>query len=412
MGKPVSDIGNSRAPFIFIIITLVIDAMGIGLILPVMPDLIREITGGTLGSAAVWGGVMSTTFAMMQFLCGPTIGSLSDRYGRRPILLISMAVVAVDFIIMGLAHAIWLLLLTRIVGGIATATQSAASAFIADISPPEKKAANFGIVGAAFGAGFVFGPMIGGLLSEFGHRAPFYAAGALAALNFVFGFFVLPESVTDTIRRPFEWRRANPLGALAQIAKLKGVTQLLAIVFIYEFAFIVYPAIWAYFGAERFGWDAQMIGWSLGSFGISMALVQGVLIRVMLKRWGERMTMFYGFVFNFFIFAVLMFIENGLWALALTPVTALGAVVGPATVGLMSRKAADDQQGELQGVITSAKSLAMILSPLVMTAVFFFFTREGGIYLPGAPFGLSMLLMAVCLAVFLMPGQQEDRATS
>ncbi|MEO0677473.1 MAG: TCR/Tet family MFS transporter [Pseudomonadota bacterium] len=390
-----------RLALTFIIITLTIDAMGIGLILPVLPALIRDITGADLGQAAIWGGIMTTIFAAMQFLFGPVVGSLSDRYGRRPILLGSLAIVAVDFVIMGMAHAMWLLLLTRIIGGIATSTQSTAAAFIADISPPEQKAANFGLIGAAFGIGFVLGPIIGGLLGELGPRMPFFAAAGLAALNLVFGYFVLPETVDDRIRRPFELSRANPFGALKSVGKLEGVQRLLIIAFIYEFAFIVYPTVWAYFTQERFGWSEGMVGLSLGCFGISMAFVQGVLIRVIMPRFGERATIVYGCIFNVVIFCVLGFMTNGWVVLALTPVTALGAVVTPAIQGLMSRKAADNQQGELQGVLTSAKALALILSPLVMTQLFFVFTREGGTYVPGAPFLLASALVFCALIVFL-----------
>ncbi len=397
------DIGQRRAPFIFITLTLVIDAMGIGLILPVLPSLIREITGGDLGNAAIWGGIMTTLFAVMQFVFGPTVGALSDWYGRRPVLLVSVAVVAVDFVIMGLAHAMWLLILTRIVGGIAAATQATAAAFIADISPPERKAVNFGIIGAAFGVGFVLGPLIGGLLSEFGHRAPFYAAAMLATLNFFFGFFVMPETLTAQKRRSFDWHKSNPLGAFLQARALSPIWRMLVVVFLYEFAFIVYPAVWAYYTPERFGWDERMVGISLASFGISMALVQGVLIRLIIPKLGERLTIIYGFCFNFVMFILLGVIENGVVALALTPISALGAVVIPALSGLMSRATADNQQGELQGLITSAKSLAMIFSPLAMAAVFFLFTRESGMYLPGAPFLLSAGLLIVGFLAFILP---------
>ncbi len=393
---------SNRMPFAFILITLVLDAMGIGLILPVMPDLIRDVNGGDLGEAAVWGGVLATTFAVMQFLFGPTLGSLSDRYGRRPILLISLAVMAIDYLVMAVAGTIWLLFLTRVVGGITAATQSTAGAFIADISPPEKKAQNFGLIGAAFGMGFIFGPMIGGLLAEFGHRAPFYAAAVLATANLIFGYFVMPETVTDRIRRPFDWRRANPFGAFRALGRLPGVARLLLLVFLYEFAFIVYPATWAFFTQERFGWSPAMVGLSLASFGVSMAIVQGGLIRWIIPTFGERNTIVYGFLFNFCAFTVLMLLTNGWVALAFTPITALGAVVTPAVQGMMSRIASDDQQGELQGVIASSKAVAMILSPLVMTQVFWLFTSGDGLYLPGAPFGVAAGLMLVCFAVFVL----------
>ena len=393
---------STRLPFTFILVTLVLDAMGIGLILPVMPDLIRDVNGGDLGEAAVWGGVLATTFAVMQFLFGPTLGSLSDRYGRRPILLISLLVMAVDYLVMAVAGTIWLLFLTRVVGGITAATQSTAGAFIADISPPEKKAQNFGLIGAAFGMGFIFGPMIGGLLAEFGHRAPFYAAAALAMANLVFGYFVMPETVTDRIRRPFDWRRANPFGAFRALGRLPGVARLLLLVFLYEFAFIVYPATWAFFTQERFGWSPAMVGLSLAAFGVSMAIVQGGIIRWIIPKFGDRNTIIYGFLFNFCAFTVLMLLSNGWVALAFTPVTALGAVVTPAVQGMMSRIASDDQQGELQGVIASSKAVAMILSPLVMTQVFWIFTSNDGLYLPGAPFGVAAGLMLICFAVFVL----------
>ena len=394
-------IKNTRLPFVFILITLTLDAMGIGLILPVMPDLIREVSGGTLGTAAIWGGILATTFAVMQFVFGPVLGSLSDRFGRRPVLLISLFVMAVDYLVMALAGTIWLLFLTRVVGGITAATQSTAAAFIADISAPEKKSANFGLIGAAFGIGFVLGPAIGGLLAEFGTRAPFYAAASLAAMNLVLGYFVLPETVTDAIRRPLDWRRANPLGALLQISKLKGVTALLTLFFVYEFAFIVYPATWAYFTQERFGWAPSMVGVSLASFGISMVIVQGFLIRWVIPKFGEVNTIIYGFIFNGLAFVFLSSVSLGWLVLAFTPVTAFGAVVTPALQGLMSRAAGADQQGELQGVIASAKSLAMILAPLVLTWLFYYFTDDVGIYLPGAAFALSAALMVLCFFVFL-----------
>jgi len=396
MTKP----ANTRLPFIFILATLTLDAMGIGLILPVMPDLIRDIEGGDISDAAIWGGILATVYAVMQFLFGPMIGSLSDRFGRRPVLLISLLVMAADYIVMALASSMWLLLIARIVGGITAATQATASAFIADISPPEKKAQNFGLVGAAFGAGFVFGPMIGGLLAEFGHRAPFYAAAALATINLVFGYFVLPETVTDRIRRPFTLGRANPFGSFKALSKLSGVGRLLLLVFLYEFAFIVYPATWAYFTQERFGWEPAMVGVSLAMFGISMAFVQGFLIRWIIPKFGMRRTILYGFVFNFTAFIILTTLTSGLFALVFIPITAFGAVVTPALQGMLSRKADDNQQGELQGVIASTKSMAMILSPLAMTQIFYMFTQDGGFYLPGAAFGLSAILMIICLIVF------------
>jgi DHA1 family tetracycline resistance protein-like MFS transporter len=393
---------NPRLPITFILITLTIDAMGIGLILPVMPSLIREINGGGLGEAALWGGLLATAFAVMQFLFGPVLGSLSDRFGRRPVLLISLGVLAIDYLVMAVAGTMWLLLLTRVIGGITSATQSTAAAFISDISKPEEKAARFGLIGASFGVGFVLGPILGGLLAEFGTRAPFLAAAALAICNMCFGFFVMPETVTDKIRRPFRWQRANPFGAFLNVRQVSGTSRLLMLFFLYEFAFIVYPATWAYFTAERFGWDPAMIGVSLGSFGIAIAIVQGGLIRVILRKFGETKTVLYGFIFNGIAFLMLALVSNPTLALILTPLTALGAVVTPALQAMMARKAGDDAQGEMQGVISSTRSLATIISPLVMTQVFAFFTAaDTPYYLPGAAFFLSMLLMAVCGTIYV-----------
>ena len=391
-----------RLPTIFILMTVMIDAMGIGLILPVMPALILEVEGGSLARAALWGGVLSTAFAVMQFLFGPVMGNLSDRFGRRPVLLISLFVMAIDYVVMALAGSIWLLLLGRIVGGITGATHSTASAFMADISPPEKRGAGFGMVSAAFGLGFVLGPVIGGVLGDLGTRAPFHAAAALAFANFLFGLVILPETVTPDKRRPFIWRRANPFGAARQIRALPGMARLLTVLLLYQLATHVYPAIWAYFTQARFGWDPRMIGLSLAVFGISMAVVQGGVIRLALSRLGELRTVVLGFGFSILAFPVLAFITNGPLALILTPVAAMAAMAVPALQAMMSQQTPDDAQGELQGILTSVNALAMILSPLLMTGVFAAATMPGGaIYLPGAPFLAALVLTLAALALFL-----------
>jgi DHA1 family tetracycline resistance protein-like MFS transporter len=391
-----------RLAVTFILITTVLDSMGIGLIMPVMPDLIREIDGGDIGEAALWGGILATIFAVMQFLFGPTIGSLSDRYGRRPVLLISLVIMAFDYVLMAVAGTIWLLIIGRIIGGITAATQSTAAAYMADISKPEEKAANFGLIGAAFGVGFVLGPLIGGVLAEYGTRAPFWAAAFLAMANAVFGYFVLPETVTDRIRRPFSIRRANPLGAFKHIGNLPGLKRLMMIIFVYTIAFFVYPGVWAYFGALQFGWGPGMIGLSLGVFGIGIAVVQGLLMKPILSRLGERNAVIFGLSVDVLAFVLLGFVTNGWIALALTPLTALGSVAGPALQGIMSRTAADDQQGELQGTIASINAVATIVAPLVMTRTFFYFTQPDALmYLPGAPFLLAAILTIGSIAIFV-----------
>ncbi len=393
---------QNRLPLIFILITVMLDSMGIGLIMPVMPDLIQELEAGDLGQAALWGGILAAIFAVMQFLFGPVIGGLSDRFGRRPVLLIALVVMAFDYVLMAVAGTIWLLVIGRIIGGITAATQSTASAYMADISKPEDKSANFGLIGAAFGMGFVLGPLMGGLLAEYGTRAPFWAAAVLAGANAIFGYFALPETVTDQIRRPFSLRRANPLGAFKHIGQLPGLGRLMGMSFIYGIAFFVYPSIWAYFGKLQFGWGPGMIGLSLGAFGIGIAIVQGVLIRPILARIGERNAVLLGLGVDVVAFVALGFVTNGWIALALTPLTALGSIAGPALQGIMSRTAPDDQQGELQGALTSINAVASIAAPLAMTQVFFYFTHENApIYLPGAPFILSAILVVGAIGVYL-----------
>ncbi|MEM9796028.1 MAG: TCR/Tet family MFS transporter [Pseudomonadota bacterium] len=384
-------------PIAIVLATVALDAMGIGLILPVMPDLIQEVQGVTLGQAAIWGGLLATTFSIMQFLCSPTIGNLSDRFGRRPVLLLSLAVMAADYVLMALAGSIWLLFLGRIIGGIAASTMSTAAAFMADISRPEEKAQNFGLISAGFGLGFVLGPAIGGLLAELGPRAPFWAAAALSAINFAVGWMVLPE----TLKRPraFEWRRANPLGGLLAIGALPGLGGLMAVWFFYQIANWVYPAVWAYFTQAAFGWEARMVGLSLAVYGISMVVVQGGLIRLIVPRLGERRTLAWFLPYNAVILLCVAFVPEGWMMLALTPLSALGAIAAPALQGLASRIAEDDQQGELQGVLASITSIAAILSPLIMTWAFGFGTAEARDF-PGAPFLVAFVLMVASWGLY------------
>lgn len=383
------------------LLTVALDAVGIGLIVPVMPNLILEVEAGTLGSAALWGGILASSYAVMQFLCSPSIGSLSDRYGRRPVLLISLFFMSLDYLVMGVAHTIWLLFLGRIVGGLTASTPATVAAYIADISEPDEKAQNFGLIGAAFGIGFILGPLLGAFFAEYGTRAPFYAAAILSFANMVLGYFVLPETVTDKIRRKFEWRRANPLGGLLQIGRLPGLQTLLVVVLLVQIAFTAYPAIWSFYSAERFDWEPRMIGITLAAYGVAIAIAQGWLIRPILRRIGEVRTLLFGLFFELFGFIGYGFANQAWMIWALIPVGALGGVAMPALQGIMSRTALSNQQGELQGVISSINSLAYILSPLIMTAIFFEFVKaDTQIYAPGAPFLLSAAMIAI--SIFLV----------
>lgn len=404
---------RERLPLTFILVTLLLDAMGIGLILPVMPDLLRELTGQDVAHAALWGGVLTTVFAVMQFVFGPTLGGLSDRYGRRPVLLVSLAVMTLDYVVMALAGSIWLLLAARVVGGITAANHATAAACVADISAPDKKAANFGLIGAAFGVGFILGPVVGGLLAEFGTRAPFWAAAALAAANLAFGWFVLPETLKPDARRRFEWKRANPFGALRFASRLPGLKVPLVVYTLYEFAQVAYPAVWAYFAAARFGWSPGVIGLSLAIFGISFALMQGFFIRLILPVLGDWGTVAFGLGANLFVFVLLAFIEDGQLALWLTPLTALGACVAPPLQGIMSRAVPANAQGELQGLLQSMRSLTMVAGPVAFTGVFFAFTAPGAApHLPGAPFLVSAAIMAGCAALLVLVRRAQSAMPS
>ncbi len=401
-----------RPAVLVVVLTVMIDAMGIGLMVPVMPDLIREVNGGGLSEAAIWGGILTTTFAVMQFLFGPTMGSLSDRFGRRPVLLTSLMVMAADYVVMALAGSIWLLLAGRVVGGITAATQSTAYAYMADISAPEERTKNFGLIGAGFGLGFVLGPLFGGILAEYGTRAPFWAAAALAFGNGILGWIVLSETVTAQKVRQFDWRRANPLGSFKHLSKLPGVRLLLFVYFVYYVGFAVYPSVWSYFGQERFGWSPAMIGLSLALFGGSMALIQAGVIRLAVNRLGEQGTVIIGHVFALAAYFSIALVTSGTIALILTPLAALAGLIPPALTGIMSRRAPDDAQGELQGVLTSASSLAMIISPLMMTSTFALATADDSpIYLPGAPFLLAFALTILALVTFLLRRRRTDAAS-
>jgi len=390
-----------RLPVVFIFITVVLDSMGIGIIMPVLPDLIREVGNVDLSQAALWGGMLTVVFAINQFLFSPTLGGLSDAIGRRPVLLVALFVMAVDYLIMGFAQSMWLLFVGRFIGGITAATQSTAAAYMADISSHEDKAKNFGLLGAAFGVGFVLGPMLGGLLAEFGSRAPFFAAAAIAFANMLFGYFVLPESVTKDNIRTFEWRRANPFGALAQMKKLPAIMPMLIVFLLLSIAFFVYPSVWAFFGRAQFNWDARMVGLSLAAYGFGIVIIQGVLIRPILKRFGERVTALFGMCIHLLTFLAYPLMTETWHVFAYLPISVFSAVAVPALQGLMSNNVPKNTQGELQGVMSSLTAIATIVSPFVMTRVFSHFTREdSAIYLPAAPFIVSALAVMIALVVF------------
>lgn len=392
---------QSRATLFIVLATLMIDAMGIGLILPVMPDLIAEILGQDISHAAVWGGLLTFTYAAMQFVFGPLVGNLSDRFGRRPVLLTSLVVLGIDYMIMAAAPVMWLLFLARLMSGIAGATHSTASAYLADTSAPEERAANFGLVGAAFGIGFVIGPAFGGLLGELGTRAPFIAAGILALGNATFAYFALPETLKPENVRTFSWKRANPLSAMMRVRNIPGIGMLVVVDFLFILSTQVYAVIWSYFAKLQFGWSSGMVGASLATYGLTTAIILGVLIRPILARFGEVRTAYWGLVLSMVGLVVVGLLQTGIWVFILMPLVAIGAIAGPAMKGMMSNQVSDNEQGELQGVLASITGIAVIISPLMSSAVFRIFTADyAPIFLPGAPFLASAALGIVAIFLF------------
>ena len=384
----------------FVFVTVVLDAMGIGIIIPIMPDLLEELSGLSIGRAAIWGGYLSFSYALMQFLFSPAIGGLSDRYGRRPVLLISLVMLGVDYIIMALAPSLWILFIGRVLAGLAGATYSTANAVIADITPKEGRAAAFGLVGAGFGVGFILGPAIGGLMGELGTRAPFLAAAVIAFANFAYGSFVMPETLAPEKRRAFDWRRANPLGAFVQVAKVPADAWFVLVTFLFSLAHHVYPAIWSFYAKEKFAWAVWEIGLSLAVVGIFMAIVQGWLIKYIIGCLGEVRTVLVGLSVEILALVWIGLATAGWMIYALMPIAALGNVVSPALTALMANRISDDAQGELQGVISSAQSITVVLSPIMMTQLFGAFTAPGAPYIPGAPFFAAAILMTLSLVPF------------
>lgn len=405
-----TDAVTQRRALTFILATVSLDAIGIGLIFPVMPMLLEEVTHGTLSQAALWGGVLATVFAVMQFLCGPLLGSLSDRFGRRPVLLVSLAIMVADYVALALAPTIWLLVAARVVAGAAAATHATATAYVADITAPEDRGRRFGLIGACFGLGFVLGPLIGGLVAGIDSRAPFWVAAALALANLIFGLVSLPESLAPGNRRAFSLARANPVGALMAVGRLPGLRLSLAAFLTVCIAMNVYPAIWSFYGAA-FGWDGRMIGFSLALYGLFFAAGQAFLIGPLIARFGEHRAALGGMVMDVVTLTALGVTRTGWVALVITPFTALSGVVMPALQAILSARTPADAQGELQGVLASLNAIAMIVTPMIMTATFSAFTREGApLFLPGAPFLLAALMMVV--AVLLHVAASRERPAS
>lgn len=389
---------HSKAALIFIFITVLLDVIGLGIIIPVIPALIMELSGEGLSSAALYGGALTFVYAFTQFIFAPVIGALSDRFGRRPVILISLFGFGIDYLLVGFAPSIFWLFVARFASGITGASVTTASAYIADISTPEKRAQNFGLIGAAFGLGFIIGPVIGGLLGEYGPRVPFFAAAGLTMLNLLYGYFVLPESLSKENRRPFEFKRANPLGSLKQIKKFPAIMSLIGVFFLLQLSVHATQSTWTFYTMEKFQWDEKMVGFSLGIVGICVAIVQGGLTRVVIPKIGEVKAVYLGLLCYTLGFMGFAFSPSGFIVLTIIFPFALGGFAGPSIRGIISNKIPANQQGELQGALTSLVSFAAIFGPPIMTNLFSFFTTENApIYFPGAPFFTGGVLTFLAL---------------
>ncbi len=391
---------SRKAAISFIFITLLIDVTGLGLIIPVMPKLIESLTGGDISDASKWGGWLTFAYAITQFIFAPVLGNLSDKWGRRPVLLFSLLGFGIDYIFLSLAPTIGWLFVGRLIAGVTGASFTTASAYIADISTDENRAQNFGMIGAAFGLGFIIGPVIGGLLGEYGPRVPFIVAAGLSLLNALYGFFVLPESLPEKSRRPFEWRRANPMGSLLQLKKYPSISGLIfSLILVYIAAHAV-QSNWTFFTIEKFGWSESLIGISLGVVGLLTAVVQGGLIRFINPKLGNERSVYvglglYGLGLLLFAFAS----QSWMMFVFLVPYC-LGGIAGPALQSIISGNVAANEQGELQGALTSLISATSIIGPPLMTNLFAYFTKPGApVQFAGAPFLLGALLMIASTAI-------------
>jgi DHA1 family tetracycline resistance protein-like MFS transporter len=388
----------------FIFITLLIDVIGIGIIIPVIPKLITQVIHGNLSQASLYSGWLMFSFAIMQFIFSPILGSLSDKYGRRPILLLALVGFGIDNIILAFAPTITWLFIARIIAGIMGASFTTASAYIADISTAENRAQNFGMIGVAFGVGFIIGPVLGGLLGHIGVRIPFFAAAALALLNALYGYFILPESLPKENRRKFDIKRANPLGALKQLKKYPFLSGLIgSLIFLYIAGHAV-QSNWTFYTMEVLKWNESQVGFSLGIVGLMVAIVQGGLIRYINPYLGQKRSIYVGLGLEVLGLALLAFSTQNWTIYAFLIPYCLGGIAGPALQAIISEQVPSNEQGELQGSLTSLMSLTSIIGPLLMTNIFSYFTgRLAPFYFPGSSFLLGSILTLISLLLVIKP---------
>ena len=391
----------SKSALIFIFLTMFLDTVALGIVIPVLPRIIGQLTGDGMSGAAAWGGWLQTAFAGMLFLFSPLMGNLSDSFGRKPILIGSLLMFGFDYLITGIAPNIWWLLISRILSGVAGASYTPANAYIADVTPPEKRAANFGLVGAAFGVGFVVGPAIGGLLGQIAWRLPFYAAAVLCVANAIFGMVVLKESLPPEKRRKFEWWRANPVGSLMALRRYPAILGFVGIMVLMRLAHDANPVIYSYYVYLKFHWSTAQLGWAMAYLGIIMAGVFGFLTRILIPKIGERRAAYLGLMSGAIGFAGYAFATQGWMMYPWMLVWAFMGLAQPAINGIMSRHVPGNEQGELQGALASIGGMTSIVAPFLLTQVFAYFTATNApVYFPGAAFlgaGAMMALAAILL---------------
>jgi DHA1 family tetracycline resistance protein-like MFS transporter len=400
-----------HAAVIFVFITVTLDVLALGIMIPVFPRLIQGFEGGDTAKAALSIGVISTIFAVMQFFCSPIIGSLSDKFGRRPLILLSNFGTSMDYILMALAPDLTWLYVGRVISGIMASSIPTAGAYIADVTPPKKRAAGFGLLGAAFGIGFVLGPALGGLLGHYSLRLPFWFAAGLSLLNWLYGYFVLPESLPPRNRSDFSWKKSNPLGSLQLLRSHHELFGLSMVNFLGFLAHMVLQTVFVLYAGYRYQWDERVVGLCLMLVGITSGAVQGGLVGPVVKKIKERWTLLVGLLFGTLGFTVFGWAPTGLWFMAGVPLLALWGMNGPAIQGLMTRHVSHREQGRLQGANSCIQSIAEIIGPGLFTSIFALFIGDNRpLLLPGAPFFLSALLVVAAALVawkVTQPGRKK-----
>jgi DHA1 family tetracycline resistance protein-like MFS transporter len=401
--RELTQIAPRRAALIFIFITVWIDVLAFGLIIPVLPHLVQQLAGGTTSTASYWVGVFGTTFALIQFVTTPIQGALADRFGRRPVILLSCLGLGLDFLFMALAPTLAWLLVGRVVSAITAASFTTTNAYIADVTEPSRRARSYGLVGAAFGLGFIIGPLIGGLLGDIHLRLPFWFAAGLALLNLLYGWFVLPESLAPANRSPrFDWSHASAFGSMKLLRRYPQVFGLAAVVFVANLAHYVYPSVFVLFADYRYDWGEKEVGYVLAAVGVLSVVVNVFLVGLAAKRLGERRALLLGLGCGVAGFTIYGLAGQGWMFLVGLPISALWAIASPATQALITRQVGADVQGRIQGALMSLVSMAGIIGPAIFAGSFGYFVgQEAPTQLPGAPFLIAALLLATALVMAL-----------